>query len=207
MPARLSVQRPFFDALAPALAGPLGFAVRNADRLGPILERRLGSSPTTNALIRTTNAVTMVDGGVKPNVLPQQARAVVNFRIMPGDTPAGVLAHVRSVVGPEITAEPLDSSFTADPSPLSDIKSAAFDLLADTIGEVYGGVLVAPWILMGATDSRYFTSIADNVYRFSPFSATPADMTRIHGTGERFSIADADRAVEFFQRLIRRAAG
>ena len=80
-------------------------------------------------------------------------------------------------------------------------------MISGTIEDVFGGVAVAPWILMGATDSRYFASIADNVYRFSPFSASPADMTRIHGTGERFPIADADRAVEFFLRLIRRAAG
>ncbi|MCJ7726014.1 MAG: M20/M25/M40 family metallo-hydrolase, partial [Acidimicrobiia bacterium] len=207
MPARLAVQRPFFDAVAPALSGVMAFAMRNADLLGSILEKKLGSAPTTNALIRTTTAVTMVEGGVKPNVLPQQARAVVNFRIMPGDTPHDVLAHVRAVVGPEVAAAPLNSGFTADPSPLSDTGSAAYLLISETISDVFGGVMVAPWILMGATDSRYFASIADNVYRFSPFSAFPADMTRIHGTGERFPIADADRAVEFFVRLIRRAAG
>jgi len=207
MPARLSTQRALFDSLAPLLPGPLAFAVRNADRFAPLLERRLGSSPTTNALIRTTTAVTMVDGGLKPNILPQKARAIANFRIMPGDTPENVLAHVRSVVGPEVSSAPLASTFAAAPSLVSDTGSAAFKLIADTIQDVFPGVAVAPWILMGATDSRYFTSIADNVYRFSPFSASPADMTRIHGTGERFPIADADRAVEFFQRLIRRAAG
>ena len=207
MPARLSVQRPFFDAIAPVLPRPLAFAVRNADRFGSLLERRLGSSSTTNALIRTTAAVTMVAGGVKPNILPQKASAIVNFRIMPGDTPDHVLAHVRSVVGPDISVAPMEGSFAADPSSLSDTGSTAFTLIADTIQDVFPGVAVAPWILMGATDSRYFASISDNVYRFSPFSASPADMTRIHGTGERFPIADADRAVEFFHRLIRRAAG
>ncbi|MCB2223454.1 MAG: M20/M25/M40 family metallo-hydrolase [Actinobacteria bacterium] len=207
MPARLDVQREFFDAIVPVLPSKLAFALRHADRLGPLLERRLGASPTTNALIRTTAAVTIVEGGVKPNVLPQQARAVINFRIMPGDTPQSVLAHVRRVIGPDVSALPLDGTFTAEPSAMSDTRSPAFDAVADAIQDVYPGVVVAPWILMAATDSRHFAPLADQVYRFAPFSATPADMTRIHGTGERFPIADADRAVEFTARLIRRAAG
>ncbi|MBU1227650.1 MAG: M20/M25/M40 family metallo-hydrolase [Actinobacteria bacterium] len=207
MPARLSVQKPFFGAIASVLPWAQAMAIRNADRLAPLLVRRLETTPATNALIRTTTAVTMVEGGVKPNILPQKARAVVNFRILPGDAPGDVLAHVRSVVGPEVSVAPLEGGFAADPSPLSDIGSVAFGLIADTIAEVFPGVAVAPWILMGATDSRYFAPIADNVYRFAPFTASPADMTRIHGTGERFPIDDADRVVEFFQRLIRRAAG
>jgi carboxypeptidase PM20D1 len=207
MPARLAVQRPFFEAIAPVLPKPLAMAVRNAERLGPIVERRFSASPATNALIRTTTAVTMVEGGVKPNILPQKAKAVVNFRIMPGDTAASVLTHVQSVVGGGIIVGVGEGGFTSEPSPLSDTDSAAFSLIAGTIGDVYSGVTVAPWILMGATDSRYYAPIADNVFRFSPFSATPDDLIRLHGTGERFRIADADRAVEFFLRLIRRACG
>ena len=72
---------------------------------------------------------------------------------------------------------------------------------------LFDDVAVAPWILMGATDSRYFAPIAENVYRFTPFRMGPADLSRIHGTGERVRVDDADRAVAFFTTLVRRACG
>ena len=59
---------------------------RTRDLLEPLLLRALSGSPRSNATIRTTTAVTMVQGGVKENALPASARALVNFRILPGDT-------------------------------------------------------------------------------------------------------------------------
>ena len=205
MRARLPVQSAFFNAVAPALGRAQGLVLRYADRLGPLVERKLSASPASNALIRTTAAVTMIDGGVKPNVLPQQARAVANFRVLPGDDLDAVLAHVRQVVGTGISVRPLEGGFTSDPSPLSSPDSAAFEMIAATITDLFPEVVVAPWILMGATDSRHYQAIADDVYRFAPFTLTPEDMARIHGTGERVRLSDADTAVAFYRSLVERA--
>jgi carboxypeptidase PM20D1 len=207
MPARLSVQEGLFAVLSRVVPGLQGVALRRAARLGSLVERRLAARPQSNALIRTTGAVTLFSGGVKPNVLPQQAAAIVNFRVLPGDTLDDVLDHVRRVVGDELTVRPLPGGFTAEPSPPSDTASAAYRLLADTIADTFDGVEVAPWILMGATDSRHFVPVADNVYRFAPFTLTPEDMGRVHGTGERLRLADAPAAVAFYTTLIRRACG
>lgn len=208
MPARLDVQRPFLQAVSSVMRGPRAAVLRHADRLGPLVARRLSESPMTSALIRTTAAATIVSGGVKSNVLPQEARAVVNFRILPGDSVQGVLDHVLSLVGDEVrvSANGFGGS-PADPPPLSSTNSAAFVTLAETIGAVFPGVPVAPWILLGATDSRFFRGIADDVYRFAPFRVTPDDMARIHGTGERVRLADAAGAVAFYRTLIVRAGG
>jgi carboxypeptidase PM20D1 len=150
----------------------------------------------------------MVSGGVKSNVLPQEATAVVNFRILPGDTVAEVLDHVRSVVGDEVKVVAKGfGGVTADPPPLSSTASEGYAAVTETIGEVFPGVVVAPWILLGATDSRFFRPLADDVYRFAPFTVTPDDMSRIHGTAERVRIADAPAAVAFYRRLIVRAGG
>lgn len=207
MPARLDVQAGFFAALAPAMGGIQGLALRNLDRLGPLVERRLSSLPAGNALIRTTSAVTMIQGGVKPNQLPQSARAVANFRVLPGDTAAGVLAHVRKVVGEGIAVRQVEGGFSAEPSVLADTGSASYRLVAETVEEVFPGATVAPWIVMGATDSRHYLPVAESVYRFSPFRFTPEDMSRMHGTGERMRLTDADGAVAFYRRLVMRACG
>ncbi len=207
MPARLEVQRGLFAVMAKVLPGFAGIALRRPEWFGSAVEKKLSAAPQTNALIRTTGAVTVIEGGLKANVLPQHAAALVNYRILPGDTVESVLAHVRSVVGSDVEVTAEDGGFTTDPSPLSDTESASFRLLASTIEDVFPDARTAPWILMGATDSRYMVPLADNVYRFAPFRMTPVDMGRIHGTGERIRLADAGPAVTFYARLIRRATG
>ena len=207
LPARLDTQAGFFAALSPVLGGARGMALRHAGRLRPLVERRLGASPPGNALIRTTTAVTMISGGVKPNVLPQSARAVVNFRVIPGDTVNGVLTHVRAVVDRGITVRQLPGGFSAEPSPMSSTDSAAYRVVAEAIGEVFPDAAVAPWIVMGATDARHYIPVAADVYRFSPFRMTPADLDRMHGTGERLRLSDADGALAFYRTLVQKACG
>lgn len=207
LPARLDVQAGLLAALAPAVGGLAGLALRNLERLQPLAERRLSAFPAGNALIRTTGAVTMIEGGVKPNQLPQSARAVANFRLLTGDTVAGVLAHVRRVAGEGVAVRPLEGAFTAEPSVLADTGSASHRLVAETIEEVFPDATVAPWIVLGATDSRHYLPIAENVYRFTPLRLALDDLSRMHGTGERLRLGDADGAVAFYRRLIGRACG
>ena len=207
MPAHLEVQRGFFDVLADLLPGPKAMAMKRPDLFGALIERRMSAQPMTNALIRTTAAVTMMSGGVKPNVLPQEATALVNFRVIPGDTVGDVLDHVRNIVGSDVEVSISESSFAADPSPSADPDSAEFGLVAEALQEHFDVAAVAPWILTGATDSRHFTPIADQVLRFVPLVVTAEDLSRFHGTGERIRRADADAAVGFYRTLLQRAGG
>jgi len=139
-------------------------------------------------------------------VIPQEASATVNFRIIPGDTVKSVIAHVRRVVGPDIEIETVGRGGT-EPSPVSSTESPAWRILAGTIRETFPEALVAPWTLIAATDARHFADLSGDVYGFSPFTASMADFERIHGTGERIRVSDAERAVGFFVRLFEKAAG
>ena len=205
MPARLGAQRAFLETVARVMRGPRAVLLRNLDWTGRVVERVLAKTPHTNALIRTTAAATMIRGGVKSNLLPQEATAIVNFRILPGDTASAVLDHVRSVVGDGIKVRAVDFGATSDPAPPSSTDSTGYRLIASTIAETFPRVTITPWILLGATDSRYFAPVADGVYRFAPFTAAMSDLSRIHGTGERLAVADAGPAVAFYRRLIVRA--
>ncbi len=205
MPARRDVQRDFFAA---AFSRTRALTLRGCALAGGRAgRRRRRSTPLADALVRTTGAVTMIEGGVEPNVVPQRARAVVNFRVLPGDTADDVLAHVRSVVGGAVRVAEVATDFSPDPPPLSDPRSAYFRMVAETIDDVFPGTVVAPWIVMGATDSRHFVPIADAVYRFIPFRVGPGDLGRVHGMGERVRLSDADGAVAFYRRLMARATG
>jgi carboxypeptidase PM20D1 len=204
VPARVEVLGPFFSALAPKLDPRMRPVLTNLKVTGPVVSRLLSARPETNVMIRTTTAVTMVSGGVKPNVMPQEASAVVNFRILPGDSIDSVVEHVRATVGDDIEVRPV-GEMRAEPSRFSSIESEAWDVMSRSIGETFPEASVAPWILTGATDSRYYGDFAGDIYGFAPFTGDLESLGTIHGTGERVRISDAERAVSFFCRLIRNA--
>ncbi len=205
MPARLEgVSRALFDYLAPELPFSRRVIFANLWLFEPVVKRFLASSPGTNATLRTTTAVTMVSGSPKDNVLPNEAEAVVNFRVLPGDDVEGVLEHVRAAVGDErVEVAPLGTG--SEPSPVSDPDSPSFALLQRTIGEIFPGALVAPALVLGGTDARYYTGVSDDVYRFGPYRFGPEDMGRAHGIDERVGVDDHADAIRFYVRLLENA--
>lgn len=140
---------------------------------------------------------------MKENVLPSKAMAIVNFRILQGDSVDGVVEHVRAIVGDTAIKVSKVERMVSEPSPESSTSSPAYQLLEKTIHEVFPEAVVAPSLVIGGTDSRHFTAIADDVYRFMPVRFVPADLTRFHGTNERFEIEQIAPAVEFYRRLLR----
>ena len=96
--------------------------------------------------------------------------ATVNFRLIPGDTQASVIDHVRATVGNErIAVEPFPGN--TDPPPVTGTAGPSFQMLNRTIREIFPDVIVAPGLMVAATDSRHFTGITDNIFRFSPVRA------------------------------------
>jgi len=187
---------------------PLGHRIvlNNLWLFGPVVERVMARSPQTNAAIRTTTAPTMFEAGVKDNILPSSARAVVNFRILPGDTVETVLEHVRRTVDdPTIAVRTLGEG--NDPPPLSDPDDPAFARVAGAIRAAFPGAVVAPVLSVGATDARYYTVISRNVYRFAPIHLRPEDLTRMHGTNERIAVADYAGMIRFYVELLESTAG
>ena len=192
-------------SLAPEMPWGRRLAIANLWLLGPLVERQLGATPSGNALLRTTTAPTMLEGAPKENVLPETARAVVNFRIHPRDTPEGVLDHVRRAVDdPRIEAE-VYGGFSSAPSPVSPTDGAAWDRLVATVRRVVPGAAVAPGLVLGGTDARHYAPLTDRIYRFLPYTLTPDDLERVHGTDERLRLEDYARMVLFFEELVRGA--
>jgi carboxypeptidase PM20D1 len=172
----------------------------------PLLLREFEKSGPTEAMIRTTTALTIFNAGDKDNVLPGNAEATVNFRLLPGDTEASVTEHVRSTIANEkISIAPFAGN--TDPPPVTGTAGNSYAALARSIREVFPDVIVTPGLMIAATDSRHYAGLTDNIFRFSPVRANSEDLKRFHGTNERVSIEGYADMIRFYRRLIENTAG
>jgi carboxypeptidase PM20D1 len=176
-------------------------AVANRWLFGPLVERALARIPSANAGLRTTTAATVIDGGVKSNVLPARARAVVNFRLMPGDTAASVLEHVRRVVDDPRVA--VRASGSREASRESRASGAAWGRVRSAALRAFPEAPVAPALVLGGTDSRHLQDVSEDTYRFLPIVVGPADLSRVHGKDERVAVAALGPAVSFYLEYLR----
>ena len=204
MPAALSGPcARLFEHLGPEMRLPFRLLFANRWLFERVIVGQLEKSPTTNAIVRTTAAATIIEGGVKDNVLPARARAVINFRIKPGDTTKDVVAHVTRAVGdPRVRVRLFEPESADDPSPESSTTSAGFRTIEQTIRQVMPRAIVAPSLVLAATDSRHYQAVADDVYRFAPYVLGPDDTQRIHGTDERIGIEAYRDCVRFYEQLL-----
>ncbi len=194
------------DYLGPEMSFTRRVALANRWLFDPLIEREFGALPEGNAMLRTTTAPTIFHAGVKENVLPSSASAVVNFRILPGDDVASVIEHVRRTIDePRIAIEPL--AFRSEPSPMSDLGSDSFGALQRTVRQIFPNAIFAPYLVVGGTDSRYYTDVTANVYRFNPMYLNRDDFRSVHGTDERVSLEACADMVRFYVQLIRQTVG
>lgn len=200
-PETAGVTAAMLDTLAPEFEGLNRLALSNAWLLGPLVRAQMEAQPAGRAMLRTTTALTTFHAGDKENTLPGEASAHVNFRLLPGDTSEAVVERVRQAVHDEtILVRPQGPSWPA--SKVSTTDAPGYRRIERTIREVFPGAVVAPGLMVGATDSRYFERVADQTYRFSPVRASPQDLPRFHGTDERVSIANFADMIRFYHRLL-----
>ncbi len=193
-----------FNAVGPHLSFFFRMIFANTWLFEPIILPQLEKQPSTNALIRTTIAITTVHGGNKENVLPTTATATVNFRIKPGETIDSVIEYVKETIqgsGVEITD--VNREFASNPSKVSPVGDNNYNRLRNTIAGIFSGAVIAPGLVIGGTDSRHFEAVSDHIYRFAPLNLDGIDLKRIHGVNERISRDDFANMVRFYVGIMR----
>lgn len=198
-----------FDTLAPEMGGFGRVALSNLWLFGPVVQKQLETSGSTNAMLRTTTALTIVNAGNKENVLPGRAEATVNFRILPGDSREQVMAHVRQQVGQATQTDSFELIAlpgAVDASKVAPTDSSQYRLLNQTIREIFPDALVAPGLMVAGTDSIHYGAISDHIFKFSPVRANSDDLKRFHGTNERLSVDNYADAIRFYHRLLAQLA-
>ena len=201
MPVRFSgPARAMIDTLAPEMS----FAGRTLAAnlwltrlLAPLAANR---SPQLNASLRTTLAPTMISASPKENVLPSVAHAIVNIRLLPGDSANDVQAHVTQVIG-DRRVEVTRRGVATEASAISDYRTPQFAALARSIRAVYPDVIVSPYLTIAATDAREYPAVATNIYRFEPI-LQPGIENEIHGVNEHVTIDAYKNAIRIYSTII-----
>lgn len=169
----------------------------------PFLIDQLSQSKLTNATIRTTMAATVFNAGDKENALPINASAIVNLRLLPGDTLEQVIAHITKTVNDgRIKVEMLRG---AEATPISSTQSTFYQQLSQVIDQVSPeqGLVVVPNLMVAGTDSKHFISLAENIYRFNGIKINPDSFSGFHGTNEYLSAKEYQRAINFYYQVIK----
>jgi carboxypeptidase PM20D1 len=192
-----------FDFVGPEMPFGMRFLLANEWLFDPLIKNQFKKSIEMNAMIRTTIAPTIFEAGSKENVLPQRAKAKVNFRLYPGDSIEYVINHVKKAINdPRVHVSTSDHA-RSEASSVSDVNSKSFIVLQRTIRQMFPDSIVAPFLMVAGTDTKHYAEISDNIFRFLPMRLTSKDLKRIHGKNERISLKNYEEIIKFYIQLIR----
>ena len=201
-PRMTEVSRTLFLRVGPHMPTFVRAVIANLWLFNPLFLKILSKGEASAALVRTTTAPTMAAGSGAANVLPTEAHATVNFRILQGATSSDVIDHVRSVIkDPDIEIDPI---LVNEPSRISPVTGPAFELLAETIQHVFPEAVISPYLMLGGTDAIKYEGVCDAIYRFCPYHVDSRELATMHAVDERISHANIAKAALFYGGIVRR---
>lgn len=195
------------EVLGNKAGGASKIAVANRWLFDPVLKAQFAKSPASAAMLHTTISPTMLEGSPKENVLPQDANALINYRIAPWDNSKTVLERARrSVAGLAVKVDFTERQ-PREPSPVSSADSLGWKLIHASALADHPGIVAAPYLVVGGTDSRSMAPVANDVYRFQAMTLDMDGVKLIHGTNEHISIDNLTSSIRFLARLVATSAG
>lgn len=170
--------------------GALGFALRHINLCRPLIIRILGSNNLTSAMVRSTIVPTICQAGSASNVLPPTSSAILNVRLLPGDTADDIVAHLHALAKKVNLDEKLSIEVLSCNEPVreTNICAPTYQILSDMFQSQFPGVTIAPYLVTGATDSREYAKVAKDIFRIYPFKLTQAEIGTMHGIDENIKI-------------------
>src|SRR3974390_790286 len=154
-----------------------------------------------NSMMRDTVAPTMLQAGIRANVIPSEAHATINIRLVPGDTIDVFVNDLKKLVNdPQVRWDiSLDGGFAA---PNSSLDPDFYTLITRVSAQEFGGVPVLPFMSTGATDSAQLRLHSVQAYGLKPFPLTEADARRMHGDEERIPLVAFAKGVDLITRIV-----
>ena len=163
------------------------------------VEHTLATSPEGEAMLRSTIVPTILESGIRENVIPTNAKAIVNSRILTGETTREVQDFIKNAIHDDRVTISIKGDFNTEPSPLTDTKSPAFRIMEEAVYHTLDDVIPVPYTMLGASDSRNYRVISNGVINFTPLMNSKG----FHGIDERLPVKDFQRSINFFTSIIK----
>ena len=151
------------------------------------------ASADTRALVQSTFAFTILNGGNQTNIIPNHVEANINVRIAPFNTVDDIVNHIKKVIKDEdiiITTSNVNKMYRE-----CDYNSLGYSIIKETTLETYNNTIVAPFIMLGGTDGRHYNEISDCVIRFSPIKLSNEDRKGVHGLNEKLNVETLNKCL------------
>lgn len=199
-----TIVRRYFEGLAAVSDDEIAKWMRSleASDRGEHAQRVISdANPEWNSMLRDTIAPTMLSGGVRPNVIPGEARAILNIRLLPGDTITSLLAELTKLVNdPQVRFEVQPDAGLA--APTSSLENDFYTTISKVAAQEFKGAPVLPYQSPWATDSAQLRLHNVQAYGLWPFPLTEEDLRRIHGDDERIPTASFNKGVDVLARIV-----
>lgn len=192
----------FLNFIGPEIPWPARIVFANQWLLGGILKSIYTRSGPGNSLIRTTTAPTILKAGIKDNVLPTEATAIINFRLLPGDSFEKVIARLEKVMNDNRISVKVIGNMK-EPAKVSPIDCETFNVLNKTIRESFNNTYVSPTLMTASSDSYHYSEVSPHVYRFAPYQISQENIDLFHNDNERITIENYKAMINFYYRLVK----
>lgn len=188
----------FIESLGPEMPFVQRMAFANPWLFKGMIVGIYESSAGGNAMVRTTVAPTIIQAGIKDNVIPTLATATINFRLLPGDKGEAVINKVKEIIADDRVKVSVYGNGFSEASAVTPMNSSGYQRIEKAIKSSYADLLTSPFLMIGATDSRYFDEVSSNIIKFSPM----IDPIGFHGIDERVSLESYKTALWFYEQLL-----
>ena len=204
----IKTTRKMFSGMSSGSESWMKVVLANIWLFGPVIKLVMGKAPQSAALLRTTTAPTMIKGSSKENVLAETATAVINTRVLSGDTLETVLARIRKVIKDEsIEVSLLNPESANNPVSESSTRGQGYKIISRVISETVHDALILPYLNTGTTDSKAYIECCENIYRLAPMILQPEDVESIHASNEKISLENYGLVIRFYKTMFQKING
>jgi carboxypeptidase PM20D1 len=193
----------FFKQIAPLMPGIQGFVMRHARAFGPLFFKLAAGNPTIESMLRTTVAMTRLEGSAADNVMPSGVSAVINLRLLPPWTVETAVAFIKKAISDERVQVSVYGLGTDPVAASSDYRRDGWPQIQNALEAAWPGVPLLPFIMVATTDSRHYQKLSSRIFRFNPYKLDPQELNGIHGHDERISAENLRQGLIFYSTLLR----
>ena len=190
----------FFKLISPMAGGIRGFVMRHARAFGPLFFK---AAAANEAILRTTVAITQLEGSAADNVMPSEVRAVINLRLLWPWTVEAAIEYIKKIINDERVKVSVYGQGANPVAPNSRYKDKGWAEIQAAMTEAWPGIPLLPFIMVAITDSRHYQEITGSIFRFTPYKLDTKEINTVHGHDERISIENLRQGLLFYSMLLR----